>query len=218
VVVARSYGGEVATDLALRYPDRARALVLLEAAPVELLPVAAEWTRAFRDRLREVAAASGEDAIGEELIRELAGEGAWGSLPHEARLIFTHNGPAVLADLQGDWLKADAAALAAINQPVLLIASTDSAPQLREPNEAMAAALPQRPQRPRRRRPSDRSGGARGARVHRRSTREPVARVPPPDWKRASAIRRQGSRVGRGRSVRTRALLTPASAQSGSDD
>jgi hypothetical protein len=29
-----------------------------------------------------------------------------------------------------------------INQPVLLIAATDSAPQLREPNEAMAAALP----------------------------------------------------------------------------
>jgi pimeloyl-ACP methyl ester carboxylesterase len=131
----------VATDLALRYPDRARALVLLEAAPVELLPVAAEWTRAFRDRLREVAAASGEDAIGEELIRELAGEGAWGSLPHEARLIFTHNGPAVLADLQGDWLKADAAALAAIKL-VLLIAATDAAPQLRESNEAMAAALP----------------------------------------------------------------------------
>jgi pimeloyl-ACP methyl ester carboxylesterase len=29
-----------------------------------------------------------------------------------------------------------------INQPVLLIAATDSAPQLREPNVAMAAALP----------------------------------------------------------------------------
>lgn len=142
VIVARSYGGEVATDLALRYPERVRALVLLEAAPVELLPVSAEWTRRFRDRLHEVATKSGEDAIGEELIRELAGEGAWDSLPHEVRRVFTHNGSAVLADLEGEWLKADAAALAAIEQPVLLIAATDSPPQFREPNEAMADALP----------------------------------------------------------------------------
>lgn len=142
VIVARSYGGEVATDLALRYPDRVRALALLEAAPVELLPMAAEWTRAFRDRMRQVAAESGVDAIGEELIAELAGEGAWASLPAEVRRVFTHNGPAILADLQGEWLKADAAALAAIDQPVLLIAASDSPPQFREPNEAMADALP----------------------------------------------------------------------------
>jgi esterase len=142
VVVARSYRGEVATDLALRYPDRVRALVLLEAAPVELLPFSAEWTRGFRDRLGEVAAESGEDAIGEELIRELEGEGAWDSLPDEVRRVFTHNGPAVLADLKGEWLNADAAALAAIEQPALLIAATDSPPEFREPNEAMADALP----------------------------------------------------------------------------
>jgi esterase len=142
VVVARSYGGEVATDLALRYPDRVRALVLLEAAPVELLPLSADWTRAFRDRLREVAAKSGEDAIGEELISELAGEGAWDSLPADVRRVFTHNGPAVLADLEGAWLTADAATLPAINQPVLLIAAADSPPQFREPNQAMADALP----------------------------------------------------------------------------
>lgn len=142
VVVARSYGGEVATDLALRYPDRVLALVLLEAAPVELLPLSAEWTRAFRDRVRDVEAESGPDAIGEELIRELAGEGVWDSLPGEVRRVFTHNGPAVLADLQGEWLRVDAAALAAIDQPVLLIAASDSPPQFREPNEVMANALP----------------------------------------------------------------------------
>lgn len=142
VVIARSYGGEVATALALRFPDRVRALILLEAAPVELLPLSAEWTRGFRDRLRGVAAKSGEEAIGEELIGELAGEGAWDSLPDDVRRVFTHNGPAVLADLQGDWLTADAAALAAIEQPVMLVAATDSPPQFREPNEAMADALP----------------------------------------------------------------------------
>jgi esterase len=142
VVIARSYGGEVATELALRYPDRVRALVLLEAAPVELLPAAAEWTRALRDRLREVAAHASEDAVGEALIGAALGEGAWASLPDEARGVFTHNGPAALADLEGEWLKADAAALAAIEQPVLLVAATNSPPEFRDPNDVMAAALP----------------------------------------------------------------------------
>ncbi|HWM12599.1 MAG TPA: alpha/beta fold hydrolase, partial [Solirubrobacteraceae bacterium] len=44
VVIGRSYGGEVATDLALRYPHRVRALVLLEGAPVALHPGAHRWT------------------------------------------------------------------------------------------------------------------------------------------------------------------------------
>ncbi len=140
VVIARSYGGEVATDLALRYPERVRALVLLEAAPVELVPAAAEWTRGLRDRLREVAVQAGGDAIGEALIAELGA--AWDSLPDQVRRIFTQNGPAVLADLEGEWLHADVAALAAIQQPVLLVAATDSPPEFREPNKVMADALP----------------------------------------------------------------------------
>jgi esterase len=142
VVIARSYGGEVATDLALRYPDRVRALVLLEAAPVLLLPAAAEWTRAFRDRMRRVAAESGVDAVGKALIGEIAGEYAWRSLPDKVRRIFTHNGAAVLADLEGEWLQADPTALAAIEHPVLLVAATDSPPVFREPNEVMADVLP----------------------------------------------------------------------------
>src|SRR5215510_16604587 len=36
VVIGRSYGGEIAVDLALRYPDRVRALVLLEPATLGL--------------------------------------------------------------------------------------------------------------------------------------------------------------------------------------
>ena len=38
VVIGRSYGGEVAIDLALRYPDRVRALVLLEPGALGLSP------------------------------------------------------------------------------------------------------------------------------------------------------------------------------------
>jgi pimeloyl-ACP methyl ester carboxylesterase len=45
VVIGRSYGGAVAIDLALRYPDRVRALVLLEGDALGLSPAALEWTK-----------------------------------------------------------------------------------------------------------------------------------------------------------------------------
>jgi esterase len=143
VVIGRSYGATVATDLALRHADRVRALVLLEGdAPRELAPAAAAWVDALADRLRAVAAQTGVDAVAEALIGEVAGESAWRSLPGELRQIMTDNGPAILAELQGEWwLQADAAALATIDQPVLLVTAADSPPALRESTEALAAAL-----------------------------------------------------------------------------
>jgi esterase len=143
VVIGRSYGATVATDLALRHPDRVRALVLLEGdAPRELAPAAAAWVDALADRLRAVAARAGVEAVAEALIGEVAGERAWRSFPAELRQIMTDNGPAILAELRGEWwLQADAAALATIDQPALLVTAADSPPALREPTEALAAAL-----------------------------------------------------------------------------
>jgi esterase len=144
VVIGRSYGGTVAADLALRYPDRVRALVLLEGdAPRELAPATAEWVDALADHLREVAEQAGVDAVAGALITEVLGEGAWLAFPDELRRLLTQNGPAILAELQGEWwLQAYAAALATIYQPALLVAATDSRPELREPTVAMAQALP----------------------------------------------------------------------------
>lgn len=144
VVVGRSYGGTVATDLALRYPDRVRALVLLEPdAPRELAPTVGAWVDALADRLRDVAAREGVDAVAEALICEVAGKEAWRSFPDEIRQMLTGNGPAILAELGGEWwLQADAAALDTIRQPALLIAAADSPPELHEPIEALARALP----------------------------------------------------------------------------
>jgi esterase len=93
VVIGRSYGGAVAIDLALRHPDRVLALVLLEGDALGLSPAALEWTRALRDRRREVAAQNGVDAVYEALIGQVLGEGAWDSFPAEVRRRLTQNGP-----------------------------------------------------------------------------------------------------------------------------
>jgi pimeloyl-ACP methyl ester carboxylesterase len=144
VVIGRSYGGTVAIDLARRYPDRVRALVLLEPdAPRELAPAMVTWVNTVTDRLRRVAARDGVDAIAEALICEVAGRQAWRSFPDEVQQMLSGNGAAIRAELEGEWwLPADAAALATIQQPTLLVAAADSPPEFHEPIEALAQALP----------------------------------------------------------------------------
>ncbi len=144
IVVGRSYGGSVGTDLALRHPERVRALVGLEGdAPPALAPMANAWIDALAERMLAVAARDGVDAVAAAFIDEVAGSGAWGSLPAAWRRSMTANGPAILAELRGEWWpRADAAALRAIAQPALLVAAAGSPPELREPTEALARVLP----------------------------------------------------------------------------
>jgi len=60
------------------------------------------------------------------------------SFPDEIRQMLTGNGAAILAEIAGEWwLQADAAALATIQQPALLVAAADSPPEFHEPIEAL---------------------------------------------------------------------------------
>lgn len=97
VVIGRSFGGWVALELALRHPGVVRALALLEPDAPGLAPAMDVWIAAFADRMREVAARRGSDAVGEALIDEVAGPGVWSGLPDEVRHVLTGNGPALLA-------------------------------------------------------------------------------------------------------------------------
>ncbi len=126
------------------YPDLVRAFVVLEGdAPRELAPATAAWGEAVAERLREVAERAGVDAVPEALIDEVLGEGTWDSLPEQLRQVLGQNGPAILAELGGEWwLDADAAALATVRQPALLVAAADSRPELRDPTAALARVLP----------------------------------------------------------------------------
>jgi esterase len=143
VVIGRSYGGTVAVDMATRYPGKVRACASLEGdAPRELAAATAAWIDAIGERVREEADQGRLDAVGEVLVDEVFGEGVWPQLPELMRRILTENGPAILAELGGEWwLEADPESLAAIDQPVLLVTATDSRPELRQPSEALAGVL-----------------------------------------------------------------------------
>jgi esterase len=82
IVNGRSYGGAVALDLAFRYPDRVRALVLLEPADIGL-PLSEAAMRSMADVEERVLAAAETDmsTVAETLIRAVLGDGAWEASP-----------------------------------------------------------------------------------------------------------------------------------------
>src|SRR4030095_8648027 len=98
IVIGRSYGGETAIDLALRYPERVRALALLEAAVLSMSEEAARWGSALG---KTVFAAAEEDmsTVAETFLRAVAGDEAWEAFPESAKQMFTANGPAIVAEL-----------------------------------------------------------------------------------------------------------------------
>jgi pimeloyl-ACP methyl ester carboxylesterase len=80
VVIGRSYGGETAIDLALRYPACVRALALLEAAMLSLSDAAAEWAARLE---AQVLSAADDDIniVAETFLRGVLGDLAWEGSP-----------------------------------------------------------------------------------------------------------------------------------------
>lgn len=143
VAIGRSYGGAVAIDLALRHPHLVRALVLLEPADLELSPAVSAWTDGLVERVRGAVSRDGVDAAGRALIAEVLGPSAWEAFPNPVRRMFTDNSPAILAEMQGARLEADAEALAVIDRPTLVVAATDSPPEFRDLSRGIVDALPE---------------------------------------------------------------------------
>ena len=141
IVVGRSQGGEIAVDLALRYPDRVRALALLEGGGLTL----SEALRRWDDELtQEVSAAAEADmsTVGETLLRAVLGDAGWEELPEPVRRMFTANGPAIAAEVRGRLLDVSPEQLGTIVQPALLVAGKDSPPAFADATNLVASAIP----------------------------------------------------------------------------
>jgi esterase len=141
VVMGRSYGGEIAIDLALRCPERVCGLVLLEGAPLGLSAEGQAWAESVRQRVL-AAAADDPATVGATLIRAVLGDAAWKGFPPPVQQMFTDNGPAIVAEVDSWALPVEPAALAAIDTPTLLVAATDSREAFRQATDATAAAIP----------------------------------------------------------------------------
>ena len=139
-VVGRSYGGAIAIDLALRYPERVRGLVLLEAAIFSLSAEALAWEESLRQHV--LTAAEDVTTVGETFIRFVLGDGTWDGFPAPIKQMFTDNGPAILAEADSGLLQLDHAALATIDLPTLLVAAAHSPEAFRQVTDAMATAMP----------------------------------------------------------------------------
>lgn len=138
VVIGRSYGGDVAFELARRHPERVRAIVGLEPGLLHLDPEA----KRFEDELNARLRAAEPERVGETLIEAALGPGGWDALPADARELFTANGPAILAELEGLNADLDEAALSAIEQPTLVVSAAESPEPLRRVAARLAAVLP----------------------------------------------------------------------------
>lgn len=142
IVIGRSYGGAVALDLALRYPDRVRALVQLEGDGGLTLSDTA---------MRELAELSGHvfaaaeddiDSVARAVVHDVMGDGAWEELPESMREIFTANGPAIVAELSAGYPDVTVEQLAQVAQPTLLVAARGSRFDYAEVTSIAAAAMP----------------------------------------------------------------------------
>ena len=140
IVIGRSYGGEIAVELALAHPELVRALVLLEAASMSLDPEARAWEETLVRRLEE-AAERDPTSVAETFLRVVLGDDGWQSMPRQTRQMFRDNGPAILAELRGGSLSVTEEDLGRIRVPTLLVAGEGSPEMFGRVTDRMAASI-----------------------------------------------------------------------------
>lgn len=142
LVVASSYGGVIALELACRAPDRVAALVLCEPPlpPGEHVPSAPAGYGCAYDRL--TATAGGERAA-EMFLRSVLGDAAFAAIPGRYRRDLCATWRQIRSDMfsLGSY-RVDHARLAGVRHPVLLLAGDRSPPFLAGCLDALAAVLP----------------------------------------------------------------------------
>ncbi|MFD4422647.1 alpha/beta fold hydrolase [Agromyces sp. NPDC058484] len=148
IVIGRSTGGLIALELAIREPRAVRALVLLEPAVFTLDDADRAWADALRHRVLD-AEARDPSIVAETVIRDALGDATWNALPAALREMFAGTNDGTRAELHGAGMDLsarprtfDAAELAALATPTLIVAATDSPEPLRRGTARLAELIP----------------------------------------------------------------------------
>jgi esterase len=141
IVIGRSYGGEVALDLARRYPKKVKAMALLEPASLSLTSEGRAWLQPVVDKV-VAAGAADISSVAEVFIKEVVDAETWAAFPEEIKDMLRENGPAILAELRGGPLDLTMQELGEIKQPTLMVSANDSPEVFRNIDRILADALP----------------------------------------------------------------------------
>jgi pimeloyl-ACP methyl ester carboxylesterase len=148
VVIGRSTGGLIALALAVRRPDRVRALVLLEPALFSLHPDARRWARELREQVLAFEGAA-VDTVVHRMFDLALGPEFWESLPEAARAVFAAGGTAMLAEMRGAGLDLSAEPfspgpeeLARVRLPTLVLSGDASYDAAMAVDDRLVAELP----------------------------------------------------------------------------
>lgn len=141
LIIGRSYGGAIAVDVALRYPNKVIALALLEPALMTLDPGTAEWGDPFAARILEIAERD-PSGVAQAFLTEVVGDEAWQSFPNELKQMFIGNGPAIAAEFRGGDLDVSVDELRTIRQRSLVVTSKESPEPFRKVDAVLVDALP----------------------------------------------------------------------------
>jgi pimeloyl-ACP methyl ester carboxylesterase len=148
VVIGSSTGGLIAIELARRFPDKVKALALLEPTLFTIDPDADAWARSLR--LRVLERSTGRPGLlAETVVREALGDATWESLPDELKQMLAGTSHAVLAEIKGhrmdlseDALELGEDELAGMRRPTLIVSAEDSPGAYRSVNARLSGALP----------------------------------------------------------------------------
>ena len=141
IVIGRSYGGEVALDLVRRYPEKVKAMALLEPASLSLTSEGRAWLQPVVDKAM-TAGVTNISSVAEVFLQEVVDHETWVAFPDELKNMFRGNGPAILAELRGGPLEMTVEEMGAIDRPALMVTAKDSPEIFRSVDGIVSDALP----------------------------------------------------------------------------
>lgn len=135
-IVANSFGGVIALEVAVSYPHRVASLCLHEPPAFAVvrddpeLRTALEQARELEQRVADEIGAGDHVRAARTFIERAVGPGLWERFPEQVRRTMARNAVTVLGDFDAAYQTPDPARLGAITAPVLLTGGGQSPPDV----------------------------------------------------------------------------------------